>query len=219
MSRARVFSTKKLSLAQKELLLNAHIALSEADFIQTEPVPFTSPEFVENAIFTSQNAIKQINLQLIPVQHVFCVGDKTRELALASGFNVTEHAHDAKSLAELLIKKHADKRFIFFCGETRRDELPDMLHEHTVSFEEIPVYRTRETPLHVSGAFDGILFFSPSAVNSFMQKNTLQGQMAFCIGKTTEQEVKKHTNTFCTATRPTVENVIVQVIKHFSKND
>ncbi|WP_340064387.1 uroporphyrinogen-III synthase [Ascidiimonas aurantiaca] len=219
MSIARVFSTKKLSLAQKELLLNANVALSEADFIQTEPVPFPRPEFVENAIFTSQNAVKQVSLQLIPVQHVFCVGDKTRELALASGFNVIEHAYDAKSLANLLIKKHASKHFIFFCGETRRDELPDMLNEHTVSLEEIPVYRTRETPKQISGKFDGVLFFSPSAVRSFIQKNTLKQEMAFCIGKTTEQEVKKHTNTFRTATRPTVENVIVQVVKHFSKND
>ncbi len=63
--------------------------------------------------------------------------------------------------------------------------------------------------------YDGVLFFSPSAVESFAQRNLFEETTVFCIGKTTEAEARKHTNNIITANRSTIENVIIQVIKHY----
>ncbi|HAV55222.1 MAG TPA: uroporphyrinogen-III synthase, partial [Aequorivita sp.] len=53
-----VLSTKKLSPSQRELLVNAGISLVDYNAINIEFVPFKAPNTVENAIFTSQNAVK-----------------------------------------------------------------------------------------------------------------------------------------------------------------
>ncbi|MEO0902719.1 MAG: uroporphyrinogen-III synthase, partial [Bacteroidota bacterium] len=65
--------------------------------------------------------------------------------------------------------------------------------------------------------FDGYLFYSPSGIRSFLEVNTLSESPLFCIGETTAQEAKKHSENLIVANKPTVENVLVQVAKHFKK--
>ena len=60
--------------------------------------------------------------------------------------------------------------------------------------------------------FDGILFFSPSGVQSFTEQNRLNST-AFCIGETTASKAKKHTHEIIIASKPSIENVIVKVVK------
>ena len=81
---------------------------------------------------------------------------------------------------------------IFFCGDQRRDELPGLLKKNKIEVKEIVVYKTIATPKKIEKKYDGILFFSPSAVKSFFQKNKLDKQvMLFAIGNTTADEIKK----------------------------
>lgn len=220
----RVLSTKKLLPNQKELLLNANISFVEYDFISIEPVDFHVEGTLENIIFTSQNAVKAFvaKISALPLPkwervgvRAFCVGDKTGAYLEEHGFKVLEKAYTAKKLAERIVKNHARRSFVFFCGEKKREELPQLLRQHNIALKEIEVYRTKLTPKMITGSFNGILFFSPSAVESYVQKNNFEEAIAFCIGKTTEKELKKHTNNVITAKKPSVENVIVQVVKHF----
>jgi len=95
----------------------------------------------------------------------------------------------------------------------RRDEIPELLRKNNVSFTEVLVYKTVLKPKTFERTFDGVLFFSPSAVESFTKDNKLEDTTAFCIGTTTAAEAEKHTNNIVTATKPTIENVIVQVVK------
>ncbi|MCM5662360.1 uroporphyrinogen-III synthase [Galbibacter mesophilus] len=210
-----VLSTKKLTNAQKELLLNEGIKCIDENFIQINPKKFKSEKSIENAIFTSKNAVKSILKREITINNCFCVGDKTEAYLKRNGFNVVEKAYQAKALAEQIVKKHADKAFTLFCGNIRREELPKLLQENRVTLTEIEVYETVLTSKNMIRSFDGILFFSPSAVESYAQRNLFEDITVFCLGKTTEAEARKHTNNIITANRTTIENVIVQVIKHF----
>ncbi|RUA10893.1 MAG: uroporphyrinogen-III synthase, partial [Flavobacteriia bacterium] len=60
---------------------------------------------------------------------------------------------------------------------------------------------------------DGILFFSPRGIQSFLLENTVKNSTLFCIGETTASEAKKHSEKIVIANKPTVENVLVQAIK------
>ncbi|MCX2681255.1 uroporphyrinogen-III synthase [Galbibacter sp. EGI 63066] len=210
-----VLSTKKLNEAQKEPLLKANINCIDKDFIKIVPIDFESTASIDNVIFTSQNAVKSILNHQIEIKNCFCVGDKTEALLIENGFTVVEKAYQAKTLARHIIKKHSDKKFILFCGDKRREELPKVLAENNIALDEIQVYKTKLTPKQMSRSYNGVLFFSPSAVESFSQRNLFEDTIVFCIGKTTEAEAKKHTNNIITANKTTIENVIVQVIKHF----
>ena len=97
----------------------------------------------------------------------------------------------------------------------RNPDLPEYLRQHKVHFRETYLYNTRFTPSKIDRIFEGVLFFSPSGVQSFCQENSLSESTAFCIGTTTAAEAEKHTRNLVLATKPTIESVIVQVIKHF----
>ena len=216
MSKAKILSTKKLTQPQKELLLNADISFVEANFIQTEPIDFNCDLNIENAIITSKNAVESILKKKVKINNCFCVGDKTEALLIKNSIQVLEKSYQAKALAEKIVSNHSNKNFTFFCGDKKREELPKLLNENNIGLTEVEVYKTELKSQQIHGDFAGVLFFSPSAVESYALRNTFEEIIAFCIGKTTESEAKKYTNNIITANKTTIENVIVQVVKHFS---
>ena len=76
-----------------------------------------------------------------------------------------------------------------------------------------------ETPQKISPKFyDGILFFSPSAVNSFFQLNKIDKQtQVFTIGKTTAESLQQDFNKkIIVADLPLEETMIDKVIAYFN---
>jgi len=209
-----VLSTKKLALHQKELLLNGGIGFVEYDAISIKFIDFDlKKEIVENAIFTSKNAVKAILKKHPAIKNCFCVGDKTSAYLKEKGFSVIESADNGTDLAQKIIQKHREKQFHFFCGNKRREELPNLLSESNIQLLETVVYETNLNSKKFESHFDGMLFFSPSAVQSFTKKNEINS-IAFCIGETTANEVKKHSGNIITASKPSIENVIVKVVSN-----
>ena len=217
---ASILSTRKLAPGPKELLLNAGHSLVEQDFISIIPLEFEIKEIPENIIFTSKNAVKMV-LEKVPdlqSKNIFCVGEKTALFLQEKGIKVKETANYGRDLAEIIADSYRNEQFLFFCGRKRRNELPQLLAQKGVALKEIKVYDTRLLEKKLDRSFDGVLFFSPSAVRSFCEVNDLSGSMAFCIGNTTASEAKRFTDHLKIANKPSVENVIVQVVKHFGKS-
>ena len=96
--------------------------------------------------------------------------------------------------------------------------MPEKLKSNGIDVEEMIVYQTIEKPQTVSKNYDGILFFSPSAVRSFFAKNKLNATtQIFSIGKTTADEVKIFAhNSIIISEIPGTENLIDEVIKYFT---
>ena len=213
-----VLSTKKLALNQKELLLNSGIGLVEYDAINIKFIDFNlESKTIQNAIFTSKNAVKAIEKRNLQFENCFCVGEKTRAYLEEQDFKVLENADNANGLALKILKNHKEREFHFFSGNKRREELPDLFKRNNIKYKEVNVYKTELNPKEFESEFDGILFFSPSGVQSFTENNKIN-TTAFCIGETTASEAKKHTETIIVATKPTIENVIAKVVSHL-KND
>jgi uroporphyrinogen-III synthase len=62
---------------------------------------------------------------------------------------------------------------------------------------------------------DGILFFSPSAIASFLEKNEMKNETCFCIGTTTAKVLENKTKNIVIASKPTLEHVIDVVIQFY----
>lgn len=214
-----LLSTKKLDPHQKELLLNAGFGVVEKDFISIIPLEFKLNNIPENLIFTSKNAVRAIlkhpKLIKLKDKKVFAVGEKTGEFLQEKEFKVSTTANYGKELADKILAYHSQENFVFFCGKKRNPDLPETLRKHGVTLEEIKVYDTVFTPTKIDRTFDGVLFFSPSGVKSYCSENKISNSTAFCIGTTTASEAKKHTDNIVIATQPSIENVIVQVVKFF----
>ncbi|TDD99695.1 uroporphyrinogen-III synthase [Flavobacterium cellulosilyticum] len=214
-----ILSTKILLSHQKQALLDANFNLIEIDFIKTENSDFDLKEVNENLIFSSQNAAQSVLLhpkcEELKSKNVFCVGIKTKAFLEENGFNVIVYVDYASDLAEIITLIYANESYTFFSGNLRKETLPKALKEAKIKFNEIQVYETTLTPQKVKTAVDGILFFSPSAIESYLKENKIKNELCFCIGETTASALETTTKNIIVADQPSVENVVEDVIEEF----
>tara|TARA_R110002020_G_scaffold72209_2_gene185844 strand:+ start:3195 stop:3854 length:660 start_codon:yes stop_codon:yes gene_type:complete len=216
-----VLSTKNLKENQKLLLLNAGISLVQYAAIKIDYLPIECPTNIENAIFTSQNAVKAFfeNVPSRAIDNCFCVGKKTKSMLEENGQNVVKMTEYASELADYLVKNHKNDSFQFFCGNIRSDEIPSKLKENNINFKEVEVYKTTLNPKKFERQFDAVLFFSPSGVRSFVSENKINNSKAICIGNTTASEAKIYTENVVIANATTVESVIAKAVNSLKNYD
>ena len=221
----RILSTKKLSKALKKKFSDAEIELVEKNFIQTKSISFETPQLNDYLVFTSKQAVKSVLKSDVKNVHsisCLCVGSKTRNFLEKKGFTVIESADYAEDLIQIINSKYKSNSFTFFCGNIRKNTIPNYFQQNKIAYNETIVYETKLKPHQIKEPFDGVLFFSPSGVNSFLEKNSLKNIICFCIGTTTAKalgnnpEASGHKN-IVIASQPTVEHVIDEVIKYYKR--
>jgi uroporphyrinogen-III synthase len=169
------------------------------------------------------NAVEAVAAFLLeedrPDWRIYCIGLTTRKLAEKhfGDYSIGGFAEDATSLAELIVEKGETEELVFFCGNKRRDELPQILRSNDIVIDEIVVYETFEVLHKISKEYNGILFFSPSAVESFFKNNKVPAQtIFFAIGKTTATTIRKFTtNRILIADEPGKENLVRMMMEFF----
>ena len=223
MSQTSILSTKTLTDEQRKVFLDANLDLLEQDFIEIKNNLFELKTINNNLIFSSQNAvlslIEQNGWEVLKTKAVFCVGIKTKELLESHGFIVNVYLDYASELAEIITLIYNQESYTFLSGNLRKETLPEALKSAGIIFNEIEVYQTKLAPFKISDEekFDGILFFSPSAVESYLTNNTIKNEVCFCVGNTTASvlETKKIKNIVIAET-PTIEEVILDVIEYYT---
>jgi uroporphyrinogen-III synthase len=229
-NKIQILSTKNISDSFIEYADDNNICIDSLNFIETEE---SVSDEIKNriielsqqnitAIFTSSNAVNAVG-KIVKNQgnwKIFCIEPGTKKTVehIFSNSSIAGAAKDAEELSRKITEDKSVKQTVFFCGNQRRDLLPSELNKNGIDVEELIVYKTTEKPQLVSKKYDGILFFSPSAVRSFFSKNTLEEDtVIFTIGKTTGAEVKKFSNnTMVISDIPDTEKLINEVIKYFS---
>jgi uroporphyrinogen-III synthase len=218
-----VLSTKILTPSQKELFLNSGLGLVEYDALKIEFLDTKIPLDHQNYIFTSKNAVHAFLQQTKGLDRspfrCFCVGEKTKSLLESNGLQMVQMTEYASDLGQFIVENHPNEAFVFICGQQRRDDLPQILSKNNIWYKEVVVYRSSLNSRVFFTDFEGILFFSPRGIQSFLLENTLKNSTLFCIGETTAAEAKKHSENIKIANKPTVENVLVQAIKELKYDE
>ncbi|MDX1461777.1 MAG: uroporphyrinogen-III synthase [Marinirhabdus sp.] len=219
----KVLSTKKLSDAQRNRLINAGLHLVMYDAIAIAYVPFEEPKSTDVAIFTSKNGVRGCIAQLeedyftSTPSTIVCVGEKTKSLIESFGGNVTKMAQNSKELGDFVVKNYPNAQLSYYCGNWRRDELPNILTSNQVSFSEVIVYQTKLNTQKFEQSWDAVLFFSPSGVDSFVEYNLLKGTLAICIGETTASAAKKYSDHIVVANQTTIDSVVAKTVTTLKK--
>ena len=218
-----VFSTKNLSETQIDLF-NSNIDVKSSDFLKirfNRMSPTIVKNKIKNVVITSKNGVESIlnsfSIDEINFKNIYCVGRRTKKLIEKRIGKVTFSASNSEKLSEYLIKELKEKEVTYFCSDIRLDTLPENLRENGITVHEIEAYKTISSPADVKDSIDGVLFFSPSTIESYLQKNTTK-TIAFCIGETTATEARKHFKNVEVAHMPSVEDVIDLVNSYFSEN-
>ena len=217
-----IYSTKKLSEIQKKLLPNS-IGVEDSDFIKVRfnrIAPKVIKQEIENVIITSKNGVEAIansfTADELKFKNIYCVGRRTKKLIEQKIGSVVKSERNAEKLAAYLSKEIKGQEVTYFCSDLRLDTLPNVLKVNGIKVNEVEAYKTMYSPSKVADTVYGVLFYSPSTVESYLEKNTTD-KVAFCIGESTAKEARKHFKNVKVANLPTVESVIELVNLHFVK--
>lgn len=221
MSTVKILSTKKLTSSEKKNLSDSKFCLTEEDFIRIKLVEFKINSSNDLLLFTSKNAVLSLlkNKKLNDLKQVecICVGEKTKELLEENNFKVLDYSHYAEDLTAIISEKYHNKSFTFFCGNLRRNTLPDFFTKNSIQFDEIQTYKNTFTSKKINEKFDTILFYSPSGVISFLEQNTISDEICFCIGTTTSQTLESYTKNIILSEKPTTSSLLEKIIQYYQK--
>ena len=226
-NKIHIVSTRKIEADLKQMASEKNIIISDFDFlnyeyIQSQDIINLLSDNTAPLIFSSQHAVKAIlqlltknNLQL-KSKSCYTIEGVTENLALKNGFTILGSAKDSNLLANKIIEQKRD-RLIFCCGNIRLNNLKDILIKNKIELLELEVYKKTLTPHKLHNNFDGIMFFSPSQIDSFLKTNSLSiDTPSFCIGNTTANYLKSknHLN-FIISKNQSVKSVIETAIIYF----
>jgi uroporphyrinogen-III synthase len=232
---AHILSTRPLDTTLVTDAAAKGVVVDTLSFIETEAIKSESvtqqivaaAQQKGTAIFTSMNAVEAVIAQLqgvVPQWDIFCIANST-QAAVQQYFGnnaVVATAYYGMELANQIIDYDRERKIekaLFFCGNQRRDELPNILAENNINVQEIVVYNTVETSQALSKHYDGVLFFSPSAVRSFFESNTPQeNTVFFAIGTTTSSAIKHYCNNpIAISQTPSKDALLLQAVEYFAK--
>jgi uroporphyrinogen-III synthase len=231
MSPFRLLITKRISPSHLNNLISAGITVIGKEFISITPVRSESKKDEVRKIcsrrattaFTSKNAVRAVSMiaseyQIRPEWKIFSIDGVTlQEVKKYFGASVIAGtAPNSSTLATILLEKSIDREIVFFCGDKRRDEMPDLLRHHGVKVIDMVVYETKPTPEVIHEAVDAVTFFSPSAVDSFFSVNTLEEKVVcFSIGETTTGALNRYTNNkIITSNTPSEQRMVEIILEH-----
>ena len=229
-----ILSTRPLAAAIIEDAAMQGVVIDVQSFIETEAIQSVEvQQEIEQAllqsaavVFTSMNAVEAVAAyadEEKPDWTIYCMGQTTQQLVKKyfGEESIAGTGDNATDLAELVAEEVYTNEVIFFCGDQRRDELPQILRSNDLEVTEIVVYHTIATPHTINRQYNGILFFSPSAVDSFFSVNkATKPTMLFAIGSTTATAIKKHTDAgIITADKPGKDSLVDKAINYFVNNE
>ena len=231
LSNIRILSTRPLQESILVMASEKGMKIDTESFIRTESVQ--DKEVIDlihalankkiTAIFTSMNGVEAVTSKLAakPNWKIYCMGGATKQLVtdFFGVRSIAATARDGEALAEKIIANKDLGEVVFFCGDQRLDKLPEILVAHEIDLKEVMVYTTVYTPKFIEKTYDGIVFFSPSAVHSFFDINTIATDViVFAIGKTTAAAVATYVeNELVVSKWPGKEQMIEQVINYYEK--
>ena len=195
--KTNIFSTKNLTQDQQQRFYSS-VKVSSDDFIKISPNRIPLSVFkseLKNVIITSKNGVESlltnVSAQELQFKNIYCVGRRTKRLIENRIGKVKHQENTAKKLAEYLVEYMDGLEATYLCSDLRLDDLPSILAENNIKVNEIEVYKTKLSSIEVDQNTEGILFYSPSTVESYLLKNKAD-KIAYCIGETTATEARKH---------------------------
>jgi len=163
---------------------------------------------------------------------VYVVGEKTKSVVLSSGISSIAEVpgrYDSRHLIELLLRRGAKNRpFLFPKGSRTGSEIREAIEQAGGSVKEVVVYETTSVSGQdeglvrqklMDGAIDAVTFFSPSSVESFVERMGSRLPEKTCvaaIGTRTADAIREASlPVHIVATESTAQGMISSLISYF----
>ena len=220
MANPLVLSTKKLRFHQLERLMAAQCDVVDYDALQIETQSFSIPENPNYWVFSSQNAVRSFLTNPTAPSHqnpILCVGEKTKLLLEENGQKVIKTAQNMLELVDFIQKTMKNEHFLHICGNRKLPDFAAGMQVAGISFAELTAYHTHLVSRPQSPEPQGLLFYSPSGVESYLQDNSIGFSWCFCIGETTATAVRPLTKHITVSPKPDADLLVAAAATHFRR--
>ncbi len=200
----KILFTKNIdpSIISKEL--GEDILVDCVEVIKTNPLKVASFDLKDySLIFTSSKGVSSFfkngfkpneDFTAKNYNKIYCVGEKTKREVRKNGFGTFKVLKNADSLSKFIIEHCQHEKFLHFCGNIALDVLDENLPLQNISYKKITVYNTEEINPLINEKYHAAVFFSPSGVRSFANRNSFEDMTLVSIGETTANELRKYTS-------------------------
>ncbi|HOZ85452.1 MAG TPA: uroporphyrinogen-III synthase [Niabella sp.] len=166
-------------------------------------------------IFTSQHAVKAAYELIKNLSNSsYCISGVTRQEVQQTRLKILANADYASDLV-LLMERNSDLQYILFCGDKRLPTIPDFFIAQKLHLQEVVCYENIASPQRVTEQYDGVMFYSPSGVESYFSVNEInKNQHYYCIGNTTAKAIAKYINqNIIIGERPTIQAMMDKIME------
>ncbi|MBL7706899.1 MAG: uroporphyrinogen-III synthase [Taibaiella sp.] len=217
----RILSTKLLRESTMNQFAEAGVEVVAKPFIRIAISGNISlpPAEKADAIITSVNALEAlagIRHLLPPFQTIYCISGRT-EAGVRETFDARIIARPyASELVAIILDATPVYPLWFFKGNKALPTIPEGLKKGGIPYHPIEVYQNTAIPHVLREDFEAILFFSPTAVESFIQNNIIpDNTITFAIGKTTARALAPYAKQVVISETPTEASVLKAVVNYF----
>lgn len=200
------------------ILCTSEMDISRNDFmhenISVDIIPFIEKKIFNDAqtkkiihhflkekttvVFTSKTAVSAVASMRdsFPSWKIYCIENTTKKAVedFFPGCAITGTAPNARELAKKIIL-NGETQIVFFSGNKRLGDLPDLLRNARIQVKECIVYETNILEKTVEKNYDAIIFLSPSAVQGFFSKHSINSEtVLFSMGEKTTEAIHNFSN-------------------------
>lgn len=226
-TKPQILSTKQLAQQYIDYAADKGIVIECKSFIRIQPVSaeafhelFSTLSNISTVVFTSEPGVKIVTGFLANKQlswNVYCISGTTKRAVseLLPNATIVGTAEYGKDLAAKIVADGVGE-VVFFCSEIRMPTIPETLKAKGIKVTEVVAYHNLPAPEKLERAYDGVMFFSPSAIRSFFSLNHITADVPFfAIGKTTAAALKQYPNPIIASEHPDVTVLIDTIINHY----
>ncbi|WP_294284746.1 uroporphyrinogen-III synthase [uncultured Chryseobacterium sp.] len=197
----KILFTKTIDPVLLAKELGKDILVDCVEVIRTNPVkisPFDLKDY--SLIFTSAKGVSSFfengftpneDFTAKNYNRIYCVGEKTKKELRQNGFGTFKVLRNADELSKFIVVHCQHEKFLHFCGNIALDVLDRSLPLQNISYRKIIVYNTEEINPVITEKYHAAVFFSPSGVRSFANRNSFEDMKLISIGETTAAELRK----------------------------
>lgn len=144
-------------------------------------------------IFTSQHAVQAaVDILKNLENKTYCISGATCDAVRQTALKVIATAGYASDLVNL-IEINKDTGYVLFCGDKRLPTIPNFLQQRQLKLSEVVCYENIASPKKVEQHYEGVMFYSPSGVDSYFKLNrAAPHQKYYCIGNTTAKAISNY---------------------------
>ena len=108
-----------------------------------------------------------------------------------------------------------NEHFLHICGNRKLPHFAEGMQAASILYDEVTAYHTHLVSRVQSPEPQGVLFYSPSGVQSYLQDNQIGDSWCFCIGQTTAAAIRPLTTKMTVSPKPDTDLLVSTAAMHF----